>query len=388
MRFLIAHNEYGAMSGEEHALRAIVSLLKGSGHDVSLFLRYSTDILGIAGKTAALFSGIHNPHSVKVLKGKLRRQHFDAALVQNLYPLLSPSVLPLLRKFEIPVVMRCPNYRVFCPSGLHLSNGEICERCLGGREYWCVLRNCESDVFKSIGYALRNAMARITRRIVDNVNRFVVLTEFQRQRFVDGGISSRMISVVPNVAPEISGKASARAGELVSFVGRISTEKGIEEFIVAAGRLPQIPFAVAGDDNRKASIRKKSPSNVHWMGFLKGANLDDLFRRSRILVFPSKWYEGFPNVITRAMMHRKPVIASKLGGIPEIVEHERCGVLLEPGNAIELAETIANLYENPKKCQELGMAGRDKAETEYSPERVYRKWMEVFESAIRSKRER
>lgn len=388
MRVLLIHNRYGEPSGEEHALEGIGGLLTGHGNDIGWFQCSSEEIKRLSGKGRAFFSGIHSAGSARRLRRQLDRSRADAALVQNLYPLLSPSVLPVLKEFGIPVVMRCPNYRLFCPNGLHLSHGEVCERCLGGKEYWCVLRNCEGDLFKSLGYALRNMAARITRRIVDNVDRFVVLTEFQQQRFVDGGIPQERVKVVPNVIPTVSGSSSDETGDLVSFIGRISTEKGIEDFVAAAGRLARIPFAVAGDASRMPELKKRSPENIRWAGFLEGEELDDLFSRSRILVFPSNWYEGFPNVITRAMMHRKPVIAARLGGVPEIIDDGRCGLLFESGNVAQLTERIGSLYDDPAKCRELGLAGRAKAATEYSLETVYRKWMAVFDDTIRSSKKR
>jgi len=382
MRLIISHNEYGAPSGEEHALRAIAGLLEESGHEVSWFLRSSADIKGRAGKARAFFSGIHSVKSVRSIRRLLARKKFDIALVQNLYPLLSPSILPVFREHKIPVVMRCPNYRLFCPNGLHLSGGKVCERCLGGREYWCVLKNCECNFFKSTGYALRNAAARISRRISDYVDVFVVLSEFQRQRFIAGGISPQQIEVLPNIAPSYDELFLGDSGVLVSFVGRASPEKGIEDFVATAALLPEVPFAVAGNFEQMPGIDIKAPDNVQWMGFLKGEALENFYRLSRILVSPGRWFEGFPNVITSAMAAGKPVIASRLGAVPEIVEHEKTGLLFEPGDVQELFAAIKRLYADPELCARMGNAGRIKANTVYSRETVYERWMGVFEKAI------
>ena len=368
--------------GEEHALKLIARLLEENGHRVNWFLRSSETIQGINGKTRAFFAGIHSPKAVKDLRAFLRRQTFDIALVQNLYPFLSPAILPVFREFGIPVLMRCPNYRLFCPNGLHLSRGEICEKCLNGREYWCIIRNCEKDLLKSTGYALRNAAARLTHRILNNVSLFIVLSEFQRQRFIAGGIPSDQLAILPNVAPTTAESPFADPGELVSFVGRISPEKGIEDFVAAAARLPEIPFAVAGDFSRIPMLPGNSPKNIRWLGFLKGNDLDSLYEQSRILVFPGRWFEGFPNVIARAMAAGKPVIASRLGAIPEIVEHGRTGLLFEAGMSTQLAESIQELYADPAKCRAMGNAGRIKAETQYSRNTVFLRLMEIIDRTL------
>lgn len=386
MNVLILHNEYAAVSGEEHALRAIAGLLNENKCQVSWFLKSSNSINDSGDKIRAFFSGIHNSGVEKELHAVLQRNQFDIALVQNLYPLLSPSILPILKEFDLPVIMRCPNYRLFCPNGLHLSHGQVCERCLGGKEYWCVLKNCEGNFFKSLGYAARNAAARITRRILDNVDVFIVLSEFQKQQFISEGIPSDKIEILPNIAPDIDGSMSHELGNLVSFVGRVSPEKGITTFLQAAKDLPDIPFAVAGSCQQMPDLPGRSSVNVRWMGFLEGADLHKLYQESRVLVFPSCWYEGFPNVITRAMILAKPVIASRLGGVPEIVEDEKCGLLFEPGNAGELVQKIRLLYENPELCRSLGAAGRMKAQKEYGAVAVSRRLMEILAKARKEKR--
>jgi len=383
LRILILHNEYAAVSGEEHALRAIERLLLENGLDISWFLKSSAVIKNHADKAKAFFAGIHIHSSVKELRIFLQRQTFDIAFVQNLYPFLSPSILPVLKEFNIPVIMRCPNYRLFCPNGLCLSKGEVCERCLGGKEYWCVIRNCEENFFKSLGYAARNAAARLTGRILNNVDVFIVLSEFQKKRFISQGIPEKRIAILPNIAPVVDASNSGKIGDLVSYVGRVSPEKGISTFLEAAYHLPNIPFAVAGSYEQMSHLPKSSSPNVKWLGFLQGAELDKLFMKSRILVSPSLCFEGFPNVIARAMKTEVPVIASRLGGVPEIVDEGHTGLLFEPGNSKDLVRQISKLYENPDMCRLLGAAGRIKAEKEYSPATVYRKLMEIFEQAKR-----
>ena len=78
--------------------------------------------------------------------------------------------------------MRAANFRLVCPNGLLLSRGEICHRCVGGKEYWCVLRNCEESLPKSAGYALRSAVARQRRWYMDNVSAYLSATHFLKNQ--------------------------------------------------------------------------------------------------------------------------------------------------------------------------------------------------------------
>lgn len=382
MQILFAHNEYGAPSGEEQAVGSISHLLEAKGHTVIPLLRSSREIEGFGEKVHAFFSGVYSLEARQEMAGALDRHRPDLVQVQNLYPFLSPSIFKPCRQRGVPIVMRCPNYRLFCPSALHLSHGQVCERCLGGKEYWCVLRNCENDRFKSLGYALRNAVARITRGILDNVSIFIVLSQFQKQRFIQAGIPAHRLEILPNMVPTIAGVGSEQPGDLVTFVGRASPEKGIGDFIAAARKLPDLPFAVAGATDRMPELVACSPANVRWLGFLKQKELNQVYVRSRVVVFPFRWFEGFPNVLTQAMALQRPVLAARIGAVPEIVDDGRTGQLFDVGNVEDLVTKLRALYADPARCREMGAAGRAKALSAYSPERVYTRLMEIYQRAL------
>ncbi len=305
--------------------------------------------------------------------------------VQNLYPLISPAVLKAIKKTGIPVVMRCPNYRIFCPNSLFLNkHGRVCEKCTGAlKETWCIMKNCESNISKSVGYGLRNMYARLTSAFTDHVDAFIVQSEFQKQKFNQLGIPNEKLFIVPGLTPPLLASSEETLGDKVTFVGRASPEKGIYEFIEAARQLPEIPFIVAGRiDAKCADIKERSPSNIEWVGFISGIELDKLYINSRIIVVPSKWYEGFPNVITRAMIHGKPVITSNLGAMAAIIDHQKNGLLTEAGNVDQLKTAMGHLYYNKVKCESMGSEGKKKAETAYSDEVIYARLMDTYKVAL------
>ena len=381
MKILFAHNEYGRPSGEEHALESIAELLRNHGHSVDWFCRSSAEIQSSLHKLQAFFSGVYSHRSRVQMTKVLSKTAFDVVHVQNLFPFLSPSILAPCRDRKIPIVMRCPNYRLFCPSGLHLSKGDYCERCLGGKEYWCVLRNCEGDHFKSLGYALRNVTARLTGAIIDRVKIFIVLSEFQKRRFISQGISPGQIEILPNMVPFTEHVASADDADWVSFVGRASPEKGIEDFLETARQLPEIPFVVAGATERMPHLLARSSANVRWLGFLSGDALESVYSKSRIVVMPSRCFEGFPNVVAHAMMAARPVVASRLGAMPEIVEEGRSGLMYDAADTTALTKSILQLYPDRERCIEMGRVGRQKAMRDYSPAVIYKRLMEIYNKA-------
>lgn len=387
MKILYIHNCYSKKTptGEERAARELVSLLIDHGHIVEWFTANSDDVRKKKfGALSAFFTGIYNPKSASKLSKVLDEYKPDIVQVQNIYPVLSSSIFKPLKDRNIPVIMRCPNYRLFCPNGLCLNNkGNVCERCWRGlHEINEIIGNCESNIFKSIGYAARNAFNRITGKILSGVDVFIVQSEFQRQKFISQGIPKERICIIPGIAPNIKPPKIDSIGSYVSFVGRVSVEKGIYEFIDAARSNPDIPFKVAGFYDASFKMPSNIPANLEFMGFLKGDNLNSLYAKSRIIVVPSKWYEGFPNVILQGFIFGLPVITTNIGAMQSIVETGKNGILVEPGNAKELGIAIRNLYFDKESCKKYGESGREKISTIYSRDHIYELLMNAYNTTM------
>ncbi len=360
----------------------IERLLRDHGHDVFPYYRSTTELEGMRwGKARAFFSGVYSPASRRHMARLLRETRPDLVQVQNLYPLISPSVLLAARDLGIPVVMRCANYRLVCPNGLLLSAGQICERCRAGGEWWCILRNCEGSLPKSMGYALRSWAARKYRLFHDQVYAYICLTEFQKSRLMAHGFPGERLAVIPNMTTSIPPEPE-RPGDFVGYAGRISPEKGIPTLLAAARRLPRIPFQGAGSMAPTSNFAAEAPPNLRFSGHLAEEALHRFYRDSRLLVMPTIWFETFGLVLIEAMAHAKPVIASRIAGIPEIVDEGVSGLLFEPGNAEDLAQKIQYLWERPGLCRRMGQAGREKVLREYSPQRYYTRLMAVYRQAM------
>lgn len=440
MKVAIVHNAYGKFSGEETVVENLAALLKKRGKVVHRFNRSSAEIEdGLPGKMAAFFSGIHNPFAKREFEKFLKDKRPDVVHVHNLYPLISPAILPVCKKLNIPVVMTVHNFRLVCPNGLLMNRGEICYRCLGGREYWCVLRNCEDNIFKSTGYALRTAAARLLRRYYDNVDHFICLSEFQKNILVNEGLPADRVSVMANplsfaeahktgnnntgspIGPlgddrgmylpkghhgptgpfgddkgsgpyrdDIAGGCPTGtrghdkgvAGGYVAYVGRISPEKDIFTLLEAARKFGDVPFKFAGDYHRMPEVLKNKPDNCEFLGQLNAEEVASFYSNARMVVFATRCYEGFPSVLLEAMSHGLPIICSRIGGLPEIVEEGVNGVLYEPVNAEELAARIQTLWQEPDLCKKLGDAGRKKLEEKYDAKKLMDRLIGIYEKVI------
>jgi len=438
LKIAIVHNYYGKLSGEETVIENLAALLSERGVSVCRFSRSSAEIEDkLSGKTAAFFSGIHNPFAAKAFGEFLQINRPNVVHIHNLYPLISPSILPVCKAFGVPVVMTVHNFRLVCPNGLLLSKGEICHRCLGGREYWCVLRNCENSLFKSMGYALRTAAARILRCYYDNVDHFICLSEFQKNILVGEGLPVGRVSVLANPVsfaqvqktrdyhsreggnPEnemdlsrghhgptgtfgddggldsqkpasgladnwipasagMTNEGLKQRGGYVAYVGRISPEKDIFTLLEAARRLGDVPFKFAGDYHRMPEVLKNKPVNVEFLGQLGAKEITEFYRNARMVVFATRCYEGFPTVLLEAMSHGLPIVCSRIGGLPEIVEDGVNGLLYAPGDAEELTARIQTLWSVAALCEKLGNEGLRKMTQKYAPDKLLARLLDIY----------
>lgn len=329
---------------------------------------------------SAFAKGVYSWQAKRETADIIENYRPDVVHANNLYPLFSPSVLVACRERGIPVVMTLHNYGLTCPAWYHLAKGRVCERCLGGREYWCVLQNCKGNVFESVGYALRNAVARSLGLFQDNVTLFVALTHFAKHRMVNAGFEESQVAVMPFFVALPDSAADPARGEYIAYAGRLSPEKGIDTLLTAA-RNTGLPVRIAGDGPAGPRMVRQAPSNVEFVGTLDRTAIGTFYRNARFTVVPSTWFECFPLAIAEPMSHGVPVIASRIGGLPEIVEDGVTGLLFEPGNAEDLAVKMRMLWENPQLCLQMGVAGRQKAMREYSPDIYYERLLAVYTRA-------
>lgn len=380
MKVLLVHNEYGKFSGEEAAFYGLVNLLRQHGHEVQAFVRRTAELSpGLAGKVYAFTSGIWSFQVAGQFEDAIRSFRPDIVHIQNLFPLISPSVVSVSARHGIPLVMGCHNYRLFCPTGLMLRNGEVCSKCAVGSAFNCIRYNCEGWVPKSVGYAVRHTVANPL--LLRHVDRFIVLSHFQRDRFVEWGVDHDRICVIPNFLPRPSDESTpppASAGDYVAFLGRLSPEKGIPDLLAAAKACPGIPFRIAGHAATMPDALRDPPSNVKFVGELPREEVAGFLRGARFLVVPSVWYEAFGIVAIEAMAQGRPVIASRIGALSDVVDDGVNGYLVEPRKPEALATKIGDLWADPERVDSLGLAARHKAIHEYDSETAYRRFMDCY----------
>ena len=379
MKILLVHNNYGKYSGEEAVVDKMASMFREHGHEVC-FYRLTTERSreSLSGKIKGFLCGIYSPSGVKGLREILEREKPDVVNVHNLYPFISPAALFECKKAKVPVVMTVHNFRLICPTGLFMRNGKPCEVCLQKRNEWgCIQYNCEHSYFKSVGYTLRNVYARWTGAYKNNVRTFACITEFQRKKLIEAGFDKNKIVVIPN-SIDIPLKYETTFGSYVAYIGRLSYEKGYDLLVEIARKYPEIQFCFAGAKREDTNIA--FPKNVQLMGYLKGKELEHFIKNARLVVIPSRCYEGFPMAILEAAQFGKPCVCPDHGGFTEIIGkgENTIGRLFEPNNLNDLEKQILALWNQPVLVEELEQKAYEKLQKEYSSEVVYNKWNELF----------
>ena len=388
MRVLQVYNEQRSrFGGEPTVIDATMRVLQQNGHEARLVVKSSRVLENsILKRMNAFWGGVYNLSAYREMRRLIEKDRPDVVHVHSVYPMFSPSILVACRRKNVPVVMTVHSHNLTCPTWYHLYKGRVCEDCVGGHEYRCVIKNCRNNILESSAYALRSSVARRFRLFHDNVSVLIALTPFAKAKLVQAGFREDQVAVVPNPGSVREAAADPSAGKYVAFAGRISSEKGIDTLLSAAAQMPDVPFKVAGDGPALLEMKGKAPRNVEFVGRLGSDELNEFYARSRILAVPSVWFEQFPMVVLEAMARALPVIGSRIGGLPEIIEEGLTGGLFEPGNPEDLVRQVRRLWENPQLCRRMGIAGRQKVMREYTEDAYFHNLMAVYQAAIQRSR--
>lgn len=381
--FQVYNEQRSRFGGEPTVIQATMRVLAQNGHQSRLIMKSSRVLENsVLKRMNAFWGGVYNVWAYREMRRLIAQDRPDVVHVHSVYPMFSPSILVACRRMKVPVVMTVHSHNLTCPTWYHLYKGRVCEECVGGHEYRCVLKNCRNNLLESSAYALRSSIARSFRLFHDNVGVLIALTPFARAKLLHAGFRDDQIMVVPNPAAIAEAAAHPSAGEYVAFAGRISPEKGIDTLLAAAAQLPDVPFKVAGDGPALAEMKAKAPQNVEFVGQLGTEKLNEFYQRTRMLVVPSVWFEQFPMVVLEAMGRALPVIGSRIGALPEIIEDGRTGSTFEPGDARDLVRQVRRLWDDPQLCRQMGIAGRRKAVREFTEETYFQNLMAVYQTAI------
>jgi len=385
MRVLIVHNRYARFGGEDRVVEVERAALTAAGHEVALLAPESAGLSVLRGGFE-LASLVNNPIATRQLRRLARTFKPDVVHVHNLFPRLGPGVLQVARDLRLPLVMTVHNYRWLCPVGTFERKGLPCRLCVEVGFGQSVKHACfRGSRVLSTAYALALREVKSRGWPYRLAQRMIFVSEYQRQAYCEAGWPMENCVVKGHFLDTPPGEAPGQ-GEGVLYLGRVSTEKGPQVLLdawdgVTSGANAPI-LSIAGEGPLEMSLRSRSGPNVKWLGFLKGESVAQAIRAHALVVIPSICPETFSLVALQAMANARPVVASRVGGLPEIVRDGETGLLVRPHDPRDLAEKINWMLTHPGDCQAMGRKARALAVERFGPTTGVAALEAVYEAAI------
>jgi glycosyltransferase involved in cell wall biosynthesis len=385
MKILLVHNFYQLPGGEDQVFAQEAELLRSRGHQVVLY-RASNDQVKEQNLLVTVANTIWNQRSYRELRDLMHSEKPDIIHVHNTFQVISPALYYAANEEEIPVVQTLHNYRLFCPPSTFFRDGKVCEDCLGKKIPWpAVLHSCyRNSTLASAAVATMLATHNYKQTWTQTISAYIALTDFARNKFIEGGFPAEKIFVKPNYLQTDPGPGDGK-GNYALFVGRLTPEKGISTLLAAWRQIGNnLPLQIAGDGPLAPEVEKASREikNVTWLKWLPREEILQRMKDASVLILPSTWYEGFPMIISEAFAVGLPVIASNLGSMSSIVDHQRTGLHFEPGNAAALATAVRWWTAHPAETAFMRTEARLEYETKYTAEENYVQMMNIYDSVL------
>jgi len=386
----MCHDFYAQEGGENRVFREEAAILGGFGESVQVWARDNREIeaYGFVGRCMAWMSGFYSPRTAREVGRLVRSFRPQVAIVQNVFPLASPSLYLTLHRLGIPVVQLVFNYRlVGCANAQLFTHGALCHRCVKGTTWHAASLRClRSSLTASLWYGLILGLHRRLGTFRHCIDRFIVPHSFVGGKLLEGGFDPGRVRVNPNPFTLPEQITTEAVKPYFVYLGRVIREKGLLTLVKALVQVPApLGVVIAGDGPALSEIEAylvnhpALAARVELAGPIWGEQARALLAGAQAFVLPSEWYDPSPLLLYNALAMGKPAIASDLGSQPEIVGHDLHGLIFRAGDVDDLARKMLRLAGDTSLRRQMGEAGRRKAETEYAPEAHYRRLREILQ---------
>lgn len=334
MHILQVHNSYRQRGGEDTVVAGDAQVLSSAGHAVTQYI--VPNPVGSIETIMRLGLSLWNPAAGRRFRRQLEAAEPDVVHIHNTWFSITPSAAYEARRAGLPVVMTLHNYRLSCATGQFFRDGTQCTACLDGSALNGLIHRCYQGSFAASAFAVANTgLHRQLGTWTKNVDLFLCLTEFAKARFIEVGIPKEKLRVRHNcVADPDQRAAPASKSRQFAYIGRLASEKGVRGLLAAwrlAG-LQDCELLVVGDGPERQALEAMRVAGVRFTGPVEREAVLETLRSVRCLVLPSLWFEGEPMIVIEALAVGTPVLASDVGGIPELLGHGSAGWLTKAGH--------------------------------------------------------
>jgi len=306
----------------------------------------------------------------------------DVVHLHNIYHQLSPSILRPLARLDVPSVMTLHDYKLACPSHQFLDHGRLCEACLGGRFYHAATRRCKEGSLAASVLVSVESYAHSLTGAYSPVRLFIAPSRFLAGKMAEAGVFPSRMRQANHFVDSASISAREFPGSGFLYAGRLSHEKGVDVLIRAAALVPEATVDVLGDGPERARLEKLAqevaPGRVRFHGRLGREQVHEAMRRSIAVVVPSRWYENQPITILEAFACGVPVVGTRLGGIPELIEDGVTGWSVAPDDPPALAERMKHVAGDVDRMSTMGRAARAFVEGGFAPAAHLQRLSEIY----------
>jgi glycosyltransferase involved in cell wall biosynthesis len=374
VRVLLLHNRYRVEGGEERSVELQRRALARAGVEHRLLERRSAD----TGRGAAARAMLRGGSDEGEVAAAVRELGAEVAHAHNMQPLIGPRGLAAAKEAGARVVLHLHNARLFCAIGVAARDGGPCFRCHGRNTLPGLVLNCRGSLPEAAVYAA--ALARRQPEVFETVDRFVAPSRYAVGQLALLGVPAERLECLAHYLPAEAFAERSRAGDgsYALVASRLSVEKGIDVAIEAAA-LARVPLKVAGDGpaaEELAGLGRRIDAPVELLGRVGRAELADLLAGAGALLMPSRYHEFSPYSALEAMAAGVPVLATRMGGLPELIGTERCLPLNDPD---ALAERLRELWDDPERRARDGDALLARARERHSEERYTRELLGLYE---------
>ena len=379
MKVLLVNKFLYPKGGSETYVFKLGETLKSFGHNVEYFGlenpenivgnsvgAYPSDMdfsKGMLKNLKAPFKIIYSFEAKRKIRKVLENFNPDVVHLNNIQFHLTPSIILEINKYRkktnknIKIVYTAHDYQLVCPShGLFDPDVNVCEKCLGGNYTHCLRKKCVKKSFMKSFLGMVDAYFWKYNKAYDYVDVIVCPSAFLKSKLdTQKRLANKTVTLHNFI--EIDSKPQVVKGDYVLEFGHLSKDKGTLTLLEVAKRMPDVKFVFAGFGSAVQEIKKVS--NAEYVGFKKGEELKSLIAESAVTVCPSECYENCPYSVMESQIFGTPVVGAKRGGIPELIQNGKTGLLFEAGNADDLEDKIKtilkeeNLEKFTENCKEV-----------------------------------
>jgi glycosyltransferase involved in cell wall biosynthesis len=317
----------------------------------------------------------------------LKRFAPDVAHIHAPSRYLTPSVLRPLQRSDIPIVMTLHDFKPWCTNRILLAHGQVCERCKGGKHWHAFATACVQDSRAKSAVGTLEAYLHDAWHAYRGVRIWIAPSQWVRNKALEFGlddVATRVLAHGVEAAPASAALPAGTPERYALFAGRLSSEKGVHALPVIARAIAPVPLLVAGDGPLGEWLSREAPDNLRRLGHLEDATLAALRADAAVVLAPSLFVEHFGYTVAEALLDARPVVASRIGALPELVEHEVTGLLGTPGDAAGFAALTKRVLDDPEAAARWGAAGRARVRAIGDPTTHVKNLLAIYEEAKRA----